>query len=182
MQNSQKHNMLKTLLGDTAPQAESRKQIAQSIKAKMDAKRTYAERLADWLTLRFGSMQFLIANLIWFVVWIVLNIGVIPGVQPFDPFPFGFLTMIVSLEAIVLAIVVLISQNREAQVAALREEIDVYINLQAEQKLTKLLEMAALLLEKQGIATNNDGVLQTMLKEENVDEIERKIEDELKTD
>jgi len=89
--------------------------------------------------------------------------------------------MIVSLEAIALAIVVLISQNREAQVAALREEVDIYINFRAEQELTKLLEMVALLLEKHGIATSTDTVLQAMLKEKDVDEIEDALEEELKT-
>jgi uncharacterized membrane protein len=182
MQNPQKHAVLRNMIVRPQHQSESHKRMAQSIKAKMDAKRTQAEKVADWVTTRFGSTGFLTFNLVWFSIWIILNVGLIPGVQPFDPFPFGFLTMIVSLEAIVLAIVVLISQNREAQVAALREEVDVYINFQAEQELTKLLEMVALLLEKQGIATADDTVLQSMLMKQNAEELEKELEDELRTD
>jgi uncharacterized membrane protein len=89
--------------------------------------------------------------------------------------------MVVSLEAIVLAIVVLISQNREAQVAALREEVDVYINFRTEQELTKLLKMVSLLLEKHGIATSTDTELQSMLKKEDADQIEEVLEEELET-
>jgi uncharacterized membrane protein len=162
-------------------QTQAEEHIVQSIKAKMDARRTLAEKMADWLTTRFGSTSFLIFNLVWFSVWIVLNVGIIPGIQPFDPFPFGFLTMVVSLEAIVLAIVVLISQNREAQVAALREEVDVYINFRTEQELTKLLKMVSLLLEKHGIATSTDVELQSMLKKEDADQIEEELEEELET-
>ena len=177
-----KHAMLRDLLSSKGQGSDTRKQMAQSIKAKMDAKRSFPERAADWLTSRFGSTGFLVFNMVWFIIWIGLNTGIIPGVQPFDPFPFGFLTMIVSLEAIVLAIVVLISQNREAQIATLREEIDVYINFQAEQELTKLLEMVALLLEKHGVTTSDDRELQYMLMKQDEEELEKSLEDELKTD
>ena len=86
--------------------------IQQSVKARANVKRTLSERLADEMTAGFGSMPFLIANCVWFVVWIAANTGLVHGLPEFDPFPFGLLTMIVSLEAIILAIVVLISQNQ----------------------------------------------------------------------
>lgn len=159
---------------------QSEERMAQSIKAKMDAQRSVPEKIADWLTARFGTTGFLLINVVWFSIWIVLNTRIIPGIEPFDPFPFGFLTMVVSLEAIVLAIIVLISQNREARIAALREEVDVYINFRTEQELTKLLEMVAQLMEKQGIPVGNDPALQGMLKEVNAEEIEQKLEEELK--
>jgi uncharacterized membrane protein len=161
--------------------SQAQKHMAQTIKSKMDAKRTRAEKVADWLTSRFGTTAFLAINIIWFAIWIVLNVGIIPGIQPFDPFPFGFLTMIVSLEAIVLAIVVLISQNREAQVAALREETDVYINIRTEKELTKLLEMVSLLLEKQGVTISSDPELQSMLQREDTEQIEETLEEEIKS-
>jgi uncharacterized membrane protein len=105
--------------------------------------RTLSDRISDYITEFSGSMAFLIIHAIWFGLWIVLNLRVIhiPGVRGFDPFPFGLLTMIVSLEAIFLSTFVLISQNRMTQQSEQRAELDLHINLLAEQKATKVLEM-----------------------------------------
>jgi uncharacterized membrane protein len=67
-----------------------------------------ALRLADWITTFAGSMRFVGLHVAWFAAWILVNLF---G-PAFDPFPFGLLTMIVSLEAIFLSTFVLISQNR----------------------------------------------------------------------
>ena len=117
---SQNHiSFLRSLFGENE---ESKRRIFRSIKAKADAKRTTAEQIADWMTLSFGSMTFLLLNVLVFVLWILVNTNQIEAISPFDPFPFSLLTMIVSLEAIILAIFVLISQNRNAKVDDLREE------------------------------------------------------------
>ena len=71
--------------------------VVQSFRAKADAKRRPTDKFADYLTTKFGSVVFLGLNAAWFFIWIVINTGLIPGVEPFDPFPFGLLTMIVSL-------------------------------------------------------------------------------------
>lgn len=155
----------------TRPRRRSR--VIKSLTAKANARRSGAERFADWMTDFFGTVPFLVANAIWFVVWIIINLGLIPGVVPFDPFPFGLLTMIVSLEAIFLAIIVLISQNREAKVAEMREEIDLQINTLAEEEVTKIISMLATLLEKQGISVREDEDLQRMLKPLSSEELER---------
>ena len=114
----------------------------KSVKGRADQRRRLSERIADALTIGFGSMAFLVVNVVWFVVWIVINVGLVPGIEPFDPFPFGFLTMVVSLEAIALAIIVLMSQNRAAKIADLREEVDLEIDRMAEAELTKLLQLS----------------------------------------
>lgn len=152
------------------------KRIIQSLKTKADAKRKPAEVVADWMTNTLGSIWFLTLNMLWFFVWICINIGAIPGITPFDPFPFGLLTMIVSLEAIILAIFVLISQNRASQVDDLREEIDLQVDIITEQELTKLIRMTSILMEKNGIDMKNDKELQEMIKPTNVDKIERILE------
>ena len=105
--------------------------------------RSALDRVADRITAFFGSMQFVILHVIWFGVWVLLNVGLlrVPYVSEFDPFPFGLLTMIVSLEAIFLATFVLISQNRMARLSEQRAELDLHVNLLAEQKATKALEM-----------------------------------------
>jgi len=153
--------------------------IVRSLKAKANAKRTPSEKMADWMTAAFGSFAFLVINVLWFSAWIIINVGLIPGVTPFDPFPFGFLTMIVSLEAIILAIFVLISQNREAKIAELREETDLQVDIITEQELTKLLEMMSLLLQKQGVDISTDADLQFMLKPTDVDRLEQTLEQQV---
>ncbi len=153
--------------------------ILRSIKAKADAKRTGSERLADWMTGTFGSMTFLILNTVFFLTWILINTGNINGIEPFDPFPFNLLTTVVSLEAIFLAIFVLISQNRTVKVDDLREEIHLQINLIAEKEITKIGQMLVLLLEKQGIDLSNDPDLKQLLRPISEEEIERKLEKEI---
>ncbi len=151
----------------------------RSLKGRADAKRTFSEVVADKLTLAFGSMIFLVLNVIWFIVWIVINVGLIPGVEPFDPFPFGFLTMVVSLEAIALAIIVLISQNRAAKIADLREEVDLHIDMLAEAELTKLLQLVTRLAEQQGISLSGDSELQEMLEPSDTEELQQTLEDDI---
>ncbi|MBI2355718.1 MAG: DUF1003 domain-containing protein [Candidatus Doudnabacteria bacterium] len=157
-----------------------RKQIFKSFKAKADVKRSESEKLADSMTAYFGSMRFLLLNLIWFAAWILINTNSIPGVKAFDPYPFNFLTMVVSLEAIVLATFVLISQNRAARIDDLREELDLQINLISEREVTKVIKLLSLLLERQGIDLSQDPELKKMLRPTSASEIEKHLEKEIK--
>jgi len=154
------------------------RQVIHSLKVKADAKRSWAERLADWMTAHFGSMGFLALNVFWFALWLAINSGLIPAIPPFDPFPFSLLTMIVSLEAIILSVFVMISQNRAAKVAELREEVDLHVDIVTENEMTKLLIMVKLLLEKNGIDISDDPELSGMLKPTDPDEIEEALEEE----
>ena len=108
-----------------------------------DEQRTLTDRAADRITLFSGSMAFVYLHVVWFGVWIVLNVGLFArfGLRAFDEFPFGLLTMIVSLEAIFLSTFVLISQNRMARASEKRAELELQVNMLAEQKAAKTLEM-----------------------------------------
>ncbi len=158
---------------------ESKRKILKSIKAKADAKRTVMEKLADFMTSNFGSNTFLFLNVFLFTIWILVNTNQIKGISAFDPFPFNLLTNIVSLEAIILAIFVLISQNRTAKVDDLREETHLQLNLISEREITKLMKMMALLLEKQGIDISEDPELKKMIRPISEEEIEKKLEKEI---
>src|SRR6266516_2126837 len=108
--------------------------------------RTVEERIADRITSFAGSMRFVYLHTAWFGLWIVINLGLFSAavaglLQPFDPFPFGLLTMVVSLEAIFLSTFVMISQNRQANVADLRAEMDYQVNVKAEAEICKILAM-----------------------------------------
>ncbi len=155
------------------------KRVIRSFKAAMDEKRTPMDRLADFLTESFGTVFFLVLNAFIFALWILWNTGLIPGWAIIDPFPFGLLTMVVSLEAIFLAIIVLISQNREARVNELREEIELYISTYAEKEITKIIYLQTLLLEKSGVDVSHDKELQQMLKSLESDEIQSEFEKQM---
>lgn len=158
---------------------EQKRRIFKSIKATFDSKRTRTERIADWMTSRFGSMTFLLLNLFVFVAWILINTNQIKWIPPFDPFPFILLTTFVSLEAIILAIFVLISQNRNSKIDDLREETHLQINLISEKEITKLMKMMEILLEKQGVDLSQDPELKKLLKPISEEEIEKKLAKEI---
>jgi CRP/FNR family transcriptional regulator, cyclic AMP receptor protein len=101
--------------------------------------RSIVLRVADWISWFSGSMSFLALHTVWFVIWIVINV-VHMGIPFFDPYPFGLLTMIVSLEAIFLSCVVLISQNRQAEKDRIRSDIEYEVNVKAELEITHLHE------------------------------------------
>lgn len=158
---------------------EQKKKIFHSIKAQANAKRTLTEKIADWMTSKFGSNIFLLFNILFFTVWILINTDNIKWINVFDPFPFILLTAIVSLEAIILAIFVLISQNRTAKVDDLREETHLQLNLISQREITKIIKMMALLLEKQGIDLSQDPELHKMIRPISEEEIEKKLEKEI---
>jgi uncharacterized membrane protein len=90
------------------------------------------DRVADKVTDFAGSLRFVYLHSIWFGVWVLLNVGLLGAALKFDPFPFGLLTMIVSLEAIFLSTFVMVSQNRQSARADLRARLDFETNLRAE--------------------------------------------------
>jgi uncharacterized membrane protein len=94
--------------------------------------RTEQNRLTDGITNFAGSMSFVYLHTVWFSVWILINLGLLGAAVAFDRFPFGLLTMIVSLEAIFLSTFVMISQNRQASRADIRSELDFENNVRGE--------------------------------------------------
>lgn len=153
---------------------ERRRQFFKSFEAKSLRSRSLLTQISDDLTAICGSTPFLLFHLVWFVGWIVINTEVIPGTIAFDPFPFGLLTMVVSLEAIFLAIFILVSQNRQSYVASLREETHLRVNLIAEEEITKVLEVLAEIRAELGIK-RKDPELDEMLNRIDTNYIERSI-------
>jgi CRP-like cAMP-binding protein len=101
-------------------------------------KRTLSDRISDFFTNASGNLYFVLFSLIWFVVWIVLNIGAIPGMSVFDPFPFGLLTMIVSLEMVFLSLFILIKQERQVANDKVRDDIEYEVNVRSEVGIRNL--------------------------------------------
>lgn len=151
-----------------------------AFKAKMDAKRNWFDKLVDYLTKFFGSVQFFFVNASFFVVWILVNRGMFQQFQVFDPFPHNLLTTVVSLEAIFLSIIVLMSQNRTSHVDDLREELDLRINIQAEEEITKILRMINEIHAHLGLRSKHDGELKKMEQSTNVDKLTQELIDEMR--
>jgi len=116
-----------------------RTRVSRNLNEEMILHSNILERISDWLAWFSGSMPFLISHSVWFIVWISLNTLILRD-RAFDPFPFGLLTMIVSLEAIFLACFVLISQNRQAQKDKVRADIEYEVNIKAELEVAHLHE------------------------------------------
>ncbi len=102
--------------------------------------RTTAIKLVDWIAEFAGSIPFLLLHVVWFGTWILINTIKFPGIPQFDPFPYGFLTLTVSLEAIFLSVFVLLSQNRQAAKDRVRSDIEYDVNLKAELEIGHLHE------------------------------------------
>jgi uncharacterized membrane protein len=104
----------------------------------IDERVTPVQRVADGLADFSGRFSFLLVHAAWFAAWILVNVELVPGVHPFDPYPFGLLTMVVSLEAIFLSCMVLISQNRQAAREQIRSDAEYETNIRAGLEVTQL--------------------------------------------
>ncbi len=149
----------------------NKKEITSGFRARMKIKMSWADALADTMTRLFGTVWFLTANALFFLFWILINLGILPIFPAFDPYPFEFLTMLVSLEAIFLSIIVLISQNRASDVADVREETDFEINVRAEDEITRILNMLDEIHDHLGLDHEDDAELREMKQKTNVQEI-----------
>jgi uncharacterized membrane protein len=129
------------------------------LEATDNALRPATDRIADYITRFAGSMRFVYLHVVWFAVWICFNtFGVVPDSWQIDPFPFTFLTFVVSLEAIFLSTFILISQNHEERMAEKRNHLDLQINLLSEQENSKMLRMLEAIHERLGIALSDPEV------------------------
>ena len=136
--------------------------LAMQLEDRLDSHKKWSDCLADFLTSSFGTVWFLTINGVFFLFWIAVNIGLLEGVTPFDPYPFGLLTMLISLEAIFLTVTVLISQNRSTKIDELRQELDFIVTLQAEEEITRMINMLDEIHDHLGLESKDDKELSVM--------------------
>jgi uncharacterized membrane protein len=115
-----------------------RTRVSRNVNEEVEEKTTPIQKVADWLAWFSGSMPFLFIHTIWFITWVSLNTIILS--RPFDEYPFGLLTMVVSLEAIFLSCFVLISANRQAEKDKVRADIEYEVNIKAELEVAHLHE------------------------------------------
>ena len=117
----------------------------------LEENRSVVDRVADLIGGFSGSMSFVLLHVLWFTAWFLINTGVIPGVHPFDPFPFILLAMIVSVEGVLLSTFVLMKQNRMQKRIDVRDQLNLQIDLLAEKEVTKSLQMLRAVCRRMGI-------------------------------
>jgi len=145
------------------------------IRLKAAGQRSPQDKIADGITAFSGHMVFVYVSIVWFAAWILLNSGLLP-IQPFDPYPYGLLTMIVSLEAIFLSTFILISQNRMNEQAEHRADLDLHIDLLTEYELTRVLQMLDAIQGKLGIENAEDTELAELEMETKPEDVLAEIE------
>ncbi len=147
------------------------------LRKQAELSKSVQDRIADVFTLFSGSMAFVYLHVLWFGIWIPINLGWTP-IKAFDPFPFGLLTMIVSLEAIFLSTFVLISQNKMGEVADKRADLDLQINLLSEYEITRILRLIDAMAEQMNIDEAFDPAIdelkETVAPDMVLEEIERR--------
>jgi len=141
--------------------------------------RSNADRVAEVIAAFCGSMTFVWVHVVWFGGWIVFNL--LPGFKHVDPFPFTFLTLVVSLEAIFLSTFILISQNHDSRVSEKRNHLDLQINLLSEQENTQMLRLLQQIAVKVGADVARDSharvLEQATSPEKLVEQIEHTVTD-----
>jgi len=135
----------------------------RAIKAQHASNRSQMEVIADRMIGFASSTPFLVIHAFVFVGWIWWNLP-FSGMPKFDPYPYGMLTTIVSLEAIFLSIFVLMTQSRESRIGELREELTLQVNLRMEEEITKTLHLVAGLYSRLGLTLADDPELKAMLE------------------
>jgi uncharacterized membrane protein len=128
------------------------------VRRQVEQQRTLQDRVVDAITTFAGSVRFVYLHVLLFGGWLILNVGLIPGIKPFDPFPFVMLAMWASVEAIFLSTFVLITQNRMSQVAERRAELDLQVSLLAEHEVTRLLSMVEAIGSHLGVRFEREGL------------------------
>jgi uncharacterized membrane protein len=153
--------------------------LVERSRAKEREKRLQ-DRIADAITRFTGSMTFVYVHVVLFGLWIIINLGWIPGAPQFDE-SFVVLAMVASVEAIFLSTFVLISQNRMAALSDARAELDLQISLLAEHEITRLLRIQADIAERLGLDLSRYSELSELTKDvapekvlERMEEKERK--------
>jgi len=167
----------KRLPGRTDAQVQKNIESIMRLDKQTSRQRSTAEHVADKITTFAGSSPFIIFHIAWFAAWILVNLRLIPGIRPFDPLPFGFLTLVVSLEAIFLALLVLKSQNRMTKEADKRAHIDLQINMLAEQEGTKILNMIQRIGKHLGLEEEIDEAMEQLSQETDVNQVAKTLDE-----
>jgi uncharacterized membrane protein len=149
-------------------------QLIRQLEESAKRERTRSDRVAEAIANFCGSMVFVWVHVVWFGGWILVNL--LPGLPHIDPFPFTFLTLVVSLEAIFLSTFILISQNHDTKITERRNHLDLQINLLSEQENTRMIDMLQAIAEKVGAEIPSDAELAALREQTEPERVVKQIE------
>lgn len=150
-------------------------QVRQQAKRRMTAH----QRLADRITRVIGTMGFIFSQAIFITLWLAINLGIVHGIRPFDPFPFSLFSALTTVESIFLATFVLISQNRMRDRDDRRDELDLQINLLTQHEVTRLIDLVDRMADRLGVESKDGKALDELKQEVPPEKVLRVIEREL---
>jgi uncharacterized membrane protein len=143
-------------------------------------RRSLTERVSEVITNFVGNIGFLAAQLILISGWMLVNLHLIPGINAFDPFPFGVVALIVSSESVFLTVFVLISQGRMARQSDRRSHLGLQVSMLSEQELTTILQMLQKLCQHMGVNVDSSKQeVQSFSKTTEIHKLASELEDKL---
>lgn len=143
-------------------------------------RRTQVQRIGDAIGAFAGSIGFIVLHVVVFTLWFLINGRLVPGIPPFDPYPFMFLSMAVSMEAVLLSTFVLMKQNRESRRAEQREQLTLQIDMLSEQEITKTLQLLQRVCERLGIEdAHHDPEVKLLAENTAVEDLVQQLKDKL---
>jgi len=149
-------------------------ELIRQLEEAAKQERTRSDLVAEAVAKFCGSMTFVWVHVVWFSAWVIINVA--PGLPHIDPFPFTFLTLVVSLEAIFLSTFILISQNHDTKITERRNHLDLQINLLSEQENTKMIGILQSIAAKVGAEIPHDPHLQALSEDTAPEKLVQQIE------
>jgi len=146
------------------------------LEAEFNRRRTRSDRVADGISDFSGTMTFVAIHAVLISTWILLNLRTVPGIKPWDPFPFMLLSAVLSIEAIFLSTFVLMKQSRMSRRADERAHLDLQINLLAEREMTLVLQMLQSITEGMGVAAPSRQEVRELAKETSVEAVANELQ------
>ena len=150
--------------------------LKKEIKSDLKFTKTVADHVSVFVIRILGSIGFLCICLLFFTGWITCNLNLLPGITPFDPFPFPILNMVVSLFAIVLSVFVLINQNRQGRIDQIKQQLEFEVNVRAESEITKVLTMLHEIHQRMGLSSQADTELEEMKEHTDITQLHQAID------
>jgi uncharacterized membrane protein len=144
--------------------------------------RTTKDRIGDAIAGFAGTMTFVIAHVVGLLLWFIVNSGVIPFIRPFDPYPYVLLTMMVSLEGVLLSTFILMKQNRMSRRADRRDHLNLQVDLLAETEITKILQIQRQLCRHFGLPQIDDKMTAELSQHTAVEDLAHELEQKLPTE
>ena len=144
---------------------------------ELSKQRSLVNRIGERITAFAGSLTFVLVHILWFIGWVLTNRVVeAAGYGAFDPYPYIFLNLALSIEAVLLSTFVLMTQNRQSRQAEHWGQLDLQVNLLAERETTKMLEMLNAICARLGVAQKDDKELKDMINNTHIEALAEHLE------